>query len=299
MDVLAHTALEYRRRICRAMNYISAHLDAELSLDDIARHAAFSPFHFHRIFKAVTGETVAEFTRRLRLETAANQLLTHRRQPITAIAHACGFSSSQNMAKAFRLHFGQTPTAYRNSKMGNIASNPENALTVLIDHHSADNQPMRSDMKAEIQTLPDYDVAFVRKLGPYGKEVCDAAFGELMAWAGPKGLLGHQTMLGVYWDNPEVTPPAKCRTDACLTVPADFPRQGPMSFQRIPGGPHAVCHFDIAPDGFAKAWEDAFAWFVAGGYECADRPCFERYGAGPEQNNGLWSVDICIPLKQK
>jgi AraC family transcriptional regulator len=59
------TAAEYKKRTCRAMNFISRNLDRELSLEEIAREASFSMYHFHRIFKAVVGETVAGFTRRL------------------------------------------------------------------------------------------------------------------------------------------------------------------------------------------------------------------------------------------
>jgi AraC family transcriptional regulator len=77
------------------MNFISHNLDRDLSLEEIAGTANFSMFHFHRIFKAVVGETVAEFTRRLRLELAANRLLSNRHDSITAIAMDCGFSSSR------------------------------------------------------------------------------------------------------------------------------------------------------------------------------------------------------------
>jgi AraC family transcriptional regulator len=98
------------------MDYISRHLDRDLSLEEIARAASFSKFHFHRIFKAVVGETVAGFTRRLRLERAANRLVACSRDDITKIAMDCGFSNSQNFATAFRQHFGVTPTAYRSSK---------------------------------------------------------------------------------------------------------------------------------------------------------------------------------------
>ncbi len=155
-------------------------------------------------------------------------------------------------------------------------------------------------MKAEIKELPDFNVVFVRKLGPYGKEVCEQAVGELMQWAGPKGFAATGTLLFVYWDNPEVTPPEKCRTDACLTVPAGTQHSGQVGVQCIPGGPHAVCRFEIAADGFQRAWEEAFAWFVNGGYECDDRPCFERYHNNAAQHpEGKWIFDICIPLKRK
>ena len=55
------TATEYKKRVCAAMNYISHNLDKELTLEEIAKEATFSPYHFHRIFKAVTGETITEF----------------------------------------------------------------------------------------------------------------------------------------------------------------------------------------------------------------------------------------------
>lgn len=103
-NVMRHTAMDYRKRVCQAMNFISRNLDRDLSLEEVAGVASFSMFHFHRIFKAVVGETVAGFTRRLRLEFAANRLLSNQHEDITTIAIDCGFSSSQNFAKAFRQH---------------------------------------------------------------------------------------------------------------------------------------------------------------------------------------------------
>lgn len=112
----------------------SGNLDKDLSLEQIAETASFSMFHFHRIFKAVVGETVSEFTRRLRLELAANRLICNQHGAITGIAMDCGFSSSQNFAKAFRQHFGMTPTAYRKSKRGNKISKKENALSLRVSY---------------------------------------------------------------------------------------------------------------------------------------------------------------------
>lgn len=65
---------EYERRINDVIDYISAHRGEDLRLDRLAAIAAFSPFHFHRVFKAVTGETIADFVQRLRLERAARAL---------------------------------------------------------------------------------------------------------------------------------------------------------------------------------------------------------------------------------
>lgn len=301
------TAMEYRRRICRAMNFICDNLDRELSLEEIAKSASFSMFHFHRIFKTVVGETVAEFTRRLRLELAANKLLLERYTSVTDIAISCGFSSSQNFAKAFRASFGMPPSLYRKSKHEHMFSKGENAVS-LRSGYSPDRVCMNTlkysangglIMHAEIREMPEYHVAYVRKMGPYGKETCEQAFNELMQWAGPEGHLTSGTMLAIYWDNPEVTPAEKCRIDACVTVAKGTATRAPIGLQTLRGGPYAVCRFEIVADGFHQAWEEAFVWLVNGGYECDDSPCYELYRNNAEDHpDGKWIVDICIPLKR-
>ena len=305
MAVMQHTAMEYRRRVCLAMNYISRNLDTDLSLEKIAAEASFSMFHFHRIFKAIVGETVSEFIRRLRLELAANRLLVYPGNDITQIAMDCGFSSSQNFAKAFRQHFGLTPSAYRKSKTGNKVSKGENALSLRATYNpdqvfeNVTLNERRIMMNAEVREMPDYEVAYVRKMGAYKKEICEQAFAELMTWAGPSGYLSSGPMFGLYWDNPEVTPPEKCRIDACVSVPHGTAPEGQIGIQIIGGGPYAVCHFEIKADSFQQSWEESFTWLVNGGYECDDRPCYELYHNNAEEHpEGKWIFDICIPLKR-
>ena len=297
------TGLDYRQRICRAMNFISANLDRDPSLEEIARAANFSAFHFHRIFKAVTGETVFGFLRRLRLEWAANRLLGKPQEDITTVAVECGFSSSQNFAKAFRARFGASPSEFRARKDGNKARKEGDACSLHVGQDASkvkwfSPQPERKPgMKAAVKEMPAWHVAYVRKMGPYGKTTAEAAFGELMRWAGPRGLIGKSPMMGLYWDNPEVTAPEQCRTDACLVVPADLKVAAPLSVQDIAGGPHAVCEFNLPMTDFGPAWEEAFRWVVQGGFECAEQPCYEMYH--DDCRGPLCRFDICIPLKKK
>src|SRR5262245_55354336 len=106
---------EYEARIARAVRYIESHLDGELSLGDVARVAAFSPFHFHRLFAAVTGETLLEFTQRTRLERAARALHVNRGVSIIEIALDYGYQSPAAFAKAFKRHFGVSASQWRTS----------------------------------------------------------------------------------------------------------------------------------------------------------------------------------------
>ena len=285
------------------MNYISENLEREPSLEEIAKAANFSAFHFHRIFKAATGEPVAGFVRRLRLEWAANRLLSNPLDDVTTVAMDCGFSSSQNFAKAFRGRFGTSPSAFRKSKRGNKPSKEGESFSLRVVQDAGmvkmvSPQPERTwKMNTIVKDMPAWHVAYVRKMGPYGKATAEAAFGELMRWAGPRGLLGKGPAMGVYWDNPEVTTPDQCRTDACLAVEAGTKVDAPVALQDIAGGPHAVCEFNIPMTDFTAAWEEAFRWLVASGLECADRPCYELYH--DDCRGKTCRFDICIPLKKK
>lgn len=300
------TTKEYQERVCRAMNFISRNIERELSLEEIAESAAFSRFHFHRIFKAVVGETVADFTRRLRLELAANRLLSAQFSDITTVALNCGFSSSQNFAKAFRQHFGVTPSQYRKSKIGNMPGKNENAPSLRavydVDRllRDAPRGESRAAMRVDVTAMPALTVAYVRKIGPYIPEVCGAGFAELMRWAAPRNVVGAGTVLAIYWDNPEVTPPDRCRFDACNLVPAGTAPEGQVFIQTIPAGLYALCHFERPPSEIQQAWEDAYLWLCGSGYESSDAPCYERYYNDAAQHpQGNWIFDICIPLKSE
>jgi AraC family transcriptional regulator len=95
----------------RVIDHIQKHLNDQLNLEHLAAIACFSPFHFHRLFRAWTGETLQAFVHRLRLERAAAELVFNRPKSITAIALDCGFSGSSAFARAFKEAFGVSATA--------------------------------------------------------------------------------------------------------------------------------------------------------------------------------------------
>ena len=104
---------EYISRINRVIDYIESNLCETLQLDDLARVATFSTYHFHRIFRAITGEALYGFIQRLRLERAAGQLAANPAKTITAIAFDCGFGSSASFSRAFREYFSTSPSHWR------------------------------------------------------------------------------------------------------------------------------------------------------------------------------------------
>jgi AraC family transcriptional regulator len=106
------TLTDYRARMERVRTHIQLHLDESLPLDELASVACFSPYHFHRIFKGMTGESVGEYLRRIRLQRAAHQLRSSS-QAILAIALEAGYESHEAFTRSFRESFGLTPSAFR------------------------------------------------------------------------------------------------------------------------------------------------------------------------------------------
>src|SRR5277367_2554237 len=98
---MSQASLEYTKRIDRVIDHLRDHLDQSYRLEELAKVACFSEYHFHRIFRAVSGETLNGFTNRVRLEKAA-RLLRFSDQSLTDIALDCGFSSSATFSRAFR-----------------------------------------------------------------------------------------------------------------------------------------------------------------------------------------------------
>ena len=104
---------DYQRRIDRVLDHIRTHLAEPLDLATLAEVAHFSPWHFHRIFQGMTGETLADAVRRLRLEAAALRLVHRPHDAALGIALGVGFASAEVFSRAFKAHFGMTPTAWR------------------------------------------------------------------------------------------------------------------------------------------------------------------------------------------
>lgn len=308
---------EYVARINRVTDYIRAHLNGDLRLDTLAKVANFSPYHFHRIFRGMTGETLNTFIRRIRAETAAMKLINNPKMTITSIAMHCGFSSSAAFAREFNTFFGMSASQFRDGgpqslrKIREADSKIDQSLrkngkdTILASSYTEGviqtlrRRTMMIEMNVEVKELPELHVAYVRHIGPYPGIA--KAIEKLMKWAGPRELINfpETTLLGVYHDNPEITEESKLRSSACITVPEGTPVDGEVGKMTIPGGLFAVAHVEIDPDQYGEAWDKLMGeWFPESGYQPDDRMCYEIYLNDPEQHpQGKHIVDICEPVR--
>jgi AraC family transcriptional regulator len=280
------TVLDYSRRIERVLDHIGAHLDEPLDLERLAAVACFSPYHFHRIYRAVTGETVADALRRLRLQRAAGELVEGH-PAIARIARRAGYGSVAAFARAFRAGYGIPPATYR--RQGRLvppSPTPTATESAMYDVTIPELQPVR--------------LAALRHAGPYLE--IGTTFERLFAWAAGRGLMGPQTRaIGVYYDDPDGTPAAALRADAGIAVGPGVALDDGLRIVEVPGGRHAVLHHQGPYAELNKAYRWLYReWLPKSGEQCADRPIFEEYLNNPRTlPPERWLTDICLPLAER
>lgn len=265
----------YARRLNRVAEHIWAHLDAPLDLAQLAEVACLSPFHFHRIYRAMMGETVAETVSRLRLQRASMEL-ARGQAPIGEIAVRAGYASNPAFTRAFRAAYDQTPAAFRAARRRNSGAEP---MTVEIQ----DRAPMR--------------IATVPHKGP--PQQIGQAFDRLMAWAGPKGVVMPPAVgVAVYLDDMSVVPPAEQRALAGITVGPEVAGDETVTIHEAPAGRYAVLLYRGPYAQIGMGYEELFGWLPASGEEPAHAPCVEVNLNDPRKTAPAdLLTELCLPLK--
>jgi len=271
------TEQDYRERIVRTLVYIQKHLDEPLELDDVAAAAAFSRYHFHRIFSGLTGETLGGYVRRLRLERAA-RILKQLDQPIVQIALQAGFETHESFTRAFKDMFDVTPSEFRAAHQ----PEPDSVSGAHFDNVSGYHPPDYEPPAVEVKDLPPTQVVFLRHVGPYGE--VGATWGRLMAWAGMRGLMGPgMKMIGIVHDDPEVTPPDKVRYDAAISVTRPVSPEGDFGVLELAGGRYAVATHKGPYGELSKTYRSLYGgWLPKSGHRLRDLPTFEQYVNSPQ-----------------
>jgi AraC family transcriptional regulator len=198
--------------------HIEANLDEDLSLDAVAKRVRLSSFHFHRLFRSAIGETLKQYTQRLRLERAANRLVMHD-TTILDVALDSGFKSHETFSREFKRRFQVTPRGYREWARGKLA---ENSVSTLPLDEMYDDFELS---ETKVTRMAQLHLAFIRHVGPY-EAVRDTLWKRLAEWARARRLPIDLIFLGIAHDAPGITPPDKLRFDAAIVVPEAFAPDG-------------------------------------------------------------------------
>ncbi len=302
---------EYIFRINKVIDYIDSNIESELTLEDISRIANFSPFHFHRIFKSIVGESLNKYIQRIRIEKAASQLIYYPTKSITEIAYDCGFSSSQFFARVFKEYFTISARDWRakhlkNSKKIHINSKKIEEISIPSDYHLVENKQRDKILiqsTVEVKTIPDMYLAYIRHIGSYKGDanLFKKLFSKLFKWAYARDLMNlpETKVIALYNDNPSITDENKLRTMVCITIPEDTKVDRDVGKMKLIGGKYAVAHFELGKDEFQKAWDFVYCeWLPESGFTPDDKPAFELFLNDPEQHPQKKSIfDIYLPVK--
>lgn len=300
---------EYERRMHRVLAHIDAHLSESLELKVLAQAANFSPFHFHRLFAAWMGETLGSYLRRRRVQVAAMRLASQPRTGVLNVALSVGFNSGEAFSRAFKSHFGCSPTNWRqneyvrrnmDSNRGQVNSKYGQASAALpaqddVSHHEF----KETFMNVAIINRKPATIAYLRHIGPYGEDIAKFWQEVYVPWAVTSRLGQDHARYGISYDDPGVTPPEQCRYDACAEVESDFVATGGAFKAIVPGGKYAVLRFKGTAEEVGEAWTAILRdWLPTSGLQLDDRPCFEYYpkGADCDAATGAFECDICIPV---
>jgi len=309
-------AAAHAQRMNKVLDHIDRHLGETLELADLATVAHFSPYHFHRVFAAWMGETLGDYLRRRRLDSAALRLARNPGLSVLEVALAVGFGSGEAFARAFRQRFGCTPSAWRadapqrwvdelaplrrrdaNRKRDQAHRNPDQAGAGAHGDDGGSTDP-EFPMDVTLETLPATRIAYLRHIGPYGSAVSEFWRQVFMPWMQASGLHG-RSLYGIGRDDPLVTDPSKCRYDAAVEVPVDYVPRAPAVIGTLPGGRYAVAPFRGTLADLEAAYGALLGgWLPGSGMQTDGRPIFEHYPADAwhDAETGAFECRLCVPV---
>lgn len=286
----SETKKTYAERINKVLNYIQNHLTEDINIEILSNIAHFSPYHFHRIFRGMVGETVGQYTKRLRLERAAIDISQTSRR-ITDIAFEANYETLESFCRAFTNQFKLTPKAYRKERIKTIDSK----LKIFNTNISKGDISM---LDVKIIKMEVKKVIYVRHIGPYTK--CEKAWKTLCEWACPKNLFTPKTqMIGLCYDDPDITPEEKIRYDACITIDKDIEVAGEIKLQEIPAGNYA----SVIHTGPYTELKDTYIhlygkWLPQSGKEIRHAPSMEIYLNDPHTTKPSdLETQILLPIR--
>ncbi|MGM9923551.1 MAG: GyrI-like domain-containing protein [Bacillus sp. (in: firmicutes)] len=148
-------------------------------------------------------------------------------------------------------------------------------------------------MKCKVETIPNYRIAYVRRVGPYGSANIEV-MEKLKKWAKEKNLLQSSILFAIPQDNPETTLPENCRFDACIVLSEDFQVDDSICETELSGGVYLIYEVKHTAEDIQKAYADIFSDLQSNGYQMDNKPILERYTEAMVNNH---YCEICVPVK--
>jgi AraC family transcriptional regulator len=278
-------------QIERALAHVEEHLGEPIALRDLARAAAMSPWHFHRMFTAWVGETPAGYVRRRRIGEAC-RLLAEGREPIASLALACGFESQASFTRAFTRRVGVSPGRFRRERRAIPAH--EYARLDLQEHLARRSRPMKPRI---VEKNAFHAVGLLGRYTP----VTNGGIPELWSRFVPRmdeieqrrGKHSYGICIPI-----EGEESAAFDYVAAVEVEPGGPVPDGMVALAVPGGTFAVFthrgHISHFHETTKQIWG---VWLPASSLRYGHHPDFELYDDRFDGESGEGEVDIYVPIE--
>ena len=253
------------------MYYIYRYIQTDININDLAQKFGITKFHFHRIFKEQIGTNIYETIKSIRLQKASNLLITNRSSTITEVANMCGYASQTSFIRAFKERFEMTPKFWRKGGY-KIYSDQilKSSVTASISKANF------THLEPKIMKVAAQQAYYIRQKG-YNSHIT-YVWQKLMAWIYTNDIKNY-TQIGIYHDNPIITPLEECSYIAAVAVDdnSDLKNTSLPSFV-IPKGIYAVFEVKGVYGDILKLIQWAYhEWLPHSGFETSTNPSYSVF----------------------
>jgi AraC family transcriptional regulator len=270
--------------INKSLHYIYKNIEINITLEELASLNNISKFHFHRIFKDETKENFSNMLTSIRLQKAANLLISNKHSTITEISNSCGYSSHSSFIKAFKKRFDFTPSQWKNGAFYEYSKN-------IIDNKYFKDL----NIEANIKVKEEIYCAYIRHKG-YDKNI-KYTWERLRALAFQNNIQEYEE-IGLHHDNPSITPLKSCNYVAAITIQKDIKLKDTISTFIIPKSLCAVFKFSGEYGDIINLIRYIHQdWIKDKGYEITTLPTNIKYIKNHLIEKGRFEVEVNVPIK--
>ena len=256
----------YQEKINKVLAYIDSHLDEKQDLEQLAKIAYLSKFHFHRIMTSYLGESLATYINRIKLEKAA-VLLKYSDNPIEKIAYTVGYETPTAFTKAFKKAFNVSPSDFKKNYAGSFK-----IKTIL-------KTAKEFSLSAEVKNIQPFKVLSNQVKGIVGDKKTYDGWADLLAFSYQNGIINSETkFIAVQWDDPTITEERNIRYDACVSICTELSDLNKYSIKQLNGGKYLCVLYKgdyvYLPDVYNQIFRE---YIFKQNYRLRKDPIFEEF----------------------
>lgn len=275
----------------KIMFYIYRHIDTDINLDWLCEELEISKFHMHRIFKEVFRRNIYESIKSIRLQKASNLLITNKYSTISDIGKQCGYSSHSSFIRSFKNRFGVTPKEWKNGAFKVYSK----GLLINSEHPALYSTADFTDFEPEIVQMPAFEAYYIRHQG-YNRSM-KLSWQKLHTWKLSNNITDYEE-IGLYHDNPSITPHDDCQYIACIKTDQKGVENGRLPSFEIAAGTYAKFdHKGVYGDILKLIQWVYHEWLPRSGYETTTRPSYVVHRKNHFlSEDGQFEVSYYVPI---